>query len=53
MVGESLLQVFRGGFLGHFWQRLENFVLGEVDVLQRVLEQLVEGFHGVRFTKRH
>jgi hypothetical protein len=32
MVGEGLLQILGGGLLGHFRERFENFVLGEVNV---------------------
>jgi hypothetical protein len=40
---KALFQLGVGGLLDHDWQRLQDLMLGVIDVLQRVHEQLVEG----------
>ena len=42
MLGKRLLQFAGLRGLFHFRQRLENLVLGEIDVLERIMKKYVE-----------
>ena len=45
MVVEGLPQLGRIALLRHFGQRLQHLLLGVIDVLEMVKEQIVQGFH--------
>ena len=48
MVFETFLQLRIGGGLNELWERLQDLVLGVVDILETVVEQVLQSFDVAR-----